>query len=101
MILSNLRLERDSENAQIIVDIESIRYGSDTLWFSIPAKYENALVLDRYDAFLVGMLYPAMVYGEDIEVRGKVSERLLFNINTYVIPLLKAYSPLAQKIKVT
>jgi hypothetical protein len=53
------------------------------------------------DGFLVGMLFPAMQNGEDIHVAGCVSEKLLFNLNNYVIPLLTAFSPSSKRIRVT
>lgn len=47
------------------------------------------------------MLYPAMQYGEDIHIEGVVSSKLLFNLNNYVIPLIKSFSPSSKSIKVT
>lgn len=100
MVIENLRIERSDDDSKLVVDLYSETIGHDQLWFSVPNKYSEYLADDRYDAFLVGMLYPAMMYGEDIEIRGSVSERLLFNINTYVLALLNAYSPLTKTIKI-
>ena len=100
MVIKNLRIERSDDDSKLVVDLYSETIGHDQLWFSVPNKYSEYLTDDRYDAFLVGMLYPAMMYGEDIEIRGSVSERLLFNINTYVLALLNAYSPLTKTIKI-
>ncbi|HET7289021.1 MAG TPA: hypothetical protein VFJ67_01180, partial [Thermodesulfobacteriota bacterium] len=55
------------------------------LWFEFPEDY-NDLVTDRADAFLPGMVLVAMQYGEDIEVRGEISPRLLIGINEYQMP---------------
>lgn len=100
MIIENIRIERSGDASRLIVNLYSETIGNDQLWFSVPNKYTEYLTGDRYDAFLVGMLYPAMMYGEDIEIRGCVSERLLFNINNYVMALLNAYSPQTKVIKI-
>ena len=71
------------------------------LWFSVPDKYKNYVCTTQYDGFLVGLLYPAMINGEDIQIEGRVSSKLLFNINNYVIPLLCSFSEKAKKIRVT
>jgi hypothetical protein len=100
MIIENLRIERSSDESKLIVDLHSETIGDDQLWFSVPNEYSEYLTNDRFDAFLVGMLYPAMMYGEDIEIKGCVSERLLFNINTYVISLLRSFSSEVKHINV-
>lgn len=101
MNLLNLRTtERDGE-VEISVDIDSAKLGLQKLWFSTPQKYAHGLCQNRMDGFLVGMLFPAMQYGEDIHLSGCVSHKLLFNINNYVIPLLSAFSPPSKRIKVT
>jgi hypothetical protein len=101
MKLLNLRtIERDGE-VEISVDIDSAKLGHQKLWFSTPQKYAHGLCHNRMDGFLVGMLFPAMQYGEDIHLYGCVSHKLLFNINNYVIPLLSAFSPSSKRIKVT
>jgi hypothetical protein len=86
---------------KLSVSIESDRIGHKELWFSTPEKYDKFLCKSRMDGFLVGMLFPAMQYGEDIHVSGCVSEKLLFNLNNNVIPLLKAFSPSSKIIKIT
>ena len=48
----------------------------------------------------MGMLFPAMQYGEDIYISGCVSKKLLFNLNNYVVALLLAFSPSCKKIEI-
>lgn len=50
--------------------------------------------------FLVALLYPAMYYGEDIEIEGSVSKKLYHNIMHYVQGIVAAYEVKAQKIAV-
>lgn len=100
MKINNLRTIDNDDYLTISAKIESEKIGNKELWFSIPKQYKNYLCTSQMDAFLVGLLYPAMQYNEDIYIDGCVSKKLLFNINTYVIPLLMSYSNSAKKIKV-
>ena len=97
--LSNLRLEHGvpfaygKPQARIVCDMEAGFTDVRQFWFSVDDEYGDWLTDDVYDAFLVAMLYPAMFYGEDIEVGGNVSKRLLHNAVHYVQGLMKAYDP--------
>lgn len=82
-----------------VIDSEVI--GLRDLWFSVPKEYENYVCSTQMDAFLLGVLFPAMQYGEDIYVEGTISKKLLLNINKEVIPLLNSFSPSTKKIKVS
>lgn len=99
IILSNLRLERNvpfaygKPQARIVCDMEAGFTGVSQFWFSVDDEYGGWLTSDVYDAFLVAMLYPAMCYGEDIEIRGNVSKRIWHNTMHYVQGLVKAYAP--------
>ncbi|MFT7774323.1 hypothetical protein [Roseateles sp.] len=81
--------------------VDSTHYGEQELWFSVRKEFVSYVCVDRLDAFLVAMLYPAMLYGEDIVVEGCVSQRLLFNLNNYAIPLLQGFSDSLKKIKIS
>lgn len=65
------------ENKQITCQV-SVEYakGTKTLWYRLNDEYGN-LLSDSSDAFLVGLLIPAMALGEDIHIKGKISDRLL------------------------
>jgi hypothetical protein len=101
MKILSLRTEKSLDSVKLVASIESDHLAHCDLWFSTPEKYADGLCNTRMDAFLVGLLYPAMRYGESIHVEGCVSKKLLFNINNYVIPLLLSFSPSAKRIKVT
>lgn len=100
MKLFDLRTEYIDNCIAVTVSIESEKIDLKKLWFSTLKDYEKGVSTDRYDAFLVGLLYPAMEYGEDIYIEGVVSSKLLFNINHYVIPLIQSFSPSCKIIKV-
>lgn len=58
------------------------------LWYSVEYKYSQYLCYERGDAFLVALLYFAMITGEDIVVEEVVSEKLLYQLQYYIIPML-------------
>lgn len=100
MIIQNFQMFEKEDDFILQVEVKTADK-LELLWFSTPLKYESHIIKTRMDGFLVGMLYPAMVDGEDIHVEGTVSEKLLHNLNTYVIPLLRCYSPATKSIRVT
>ena len=70
-------------------------------FYSVPAKYADFADTESSNCFLVGMLYPAMRYGEDIHVEGTVSARLLYNLNEYLVPLMASCDERLKRIKMT
>lgn len=101
MKIYNLKCEENDDIVKLSVTVESEEIGSKELWFATPKQYSDYLCKTHMDAFVVGLLYPAMQYGEDIIIDGLVSKKLLFNINNYVIPLLMSYSDTAKNISVS
>lgn len=63
------------------------------LWFSVDEKYYDYLCDERADAYLVACLHYSMSNNHDIETEDPISEQLLFNINTYLIPALIENNP--------
>ena len=96
--LRNLRVEHNipftygKPQARIVCDMEAGFTDVKQFWFSVDGEYGDWLTSDVYDAFLVAMLYPAMCYGEDIEISGNVSKRIWHNTMHYVQGVVKAYS---------
>ena len=88
MIIKGLRTFYNNNNFFVSVDIvwEKYKYNfPSTLWFSTTEAYDFALTKDRFDAFLVGLVYPAIRNGETrIVVNGKISSMLYDNFNRYV-----------------
>lgn len=66
---------------------------NDVLYYEVDEKYEQYLCDDRADAFVVGLLHSAMYNGEDIVCNCGVSERLLFQLNTYYISAVSDNMP--------
>jgi hypothetical protein len=98
--LSNIHTKIKDGWYKVIIDLKSQSFGNDTIWFSVPMEFKDYLSIDRYDAFLITILYPAMYYGEDIKIDGSVSYKLYSNIMTYIQAILLAYSPELKKINI-
>ena len=58
------------------------------LWFAVPIRYKEYLCADRGDAFVVALLWYAMVTESDIECEVPVSEKMAFGIRQYLVPAL-------------
>lgn len=69
----------------------------DILWYEVKKKYEEYLAVERADAFVVGLFLLAFEKGTDIQVLGPLSERLYYNLNTYLLPItadVRNYNPI-------
>jgi len=60
----------------------------DTLWYEFDAKWEEYLVIEQSDAFVVGLILLALKNNEDIYIEGTISRRLFYGLTNYVIPAL-------------
>lgn len=58
------------------------------LWFAVPIEYKEYLCAERGDAFVVAMLWYAMVTGSDIESEAPISEKMAFGIKYHLVPAL-------------
>ena len=71
------------------------------MWLEVPVEYASWLCADRCDAFLVAVIYFALLNNEDIVCKAPVSEELLYKLREYLINgLLKADATL-KKITIT
>lgn len=98
--LSNIRIEENGDSVLLKSDFNSDYFGKDTIWFSLNKASDCKFQADRYDCFLVALLYPAMILNEDMIINGKVSEKLLFNINNYIKHFIRLYSKTKNDIKI-
>jgi hypothetical protein len=71
-----------------------------TLVFRIDSRYDH-LLTDLSDPFLIALLLPAMRNGEGIEVRGKVSDKLLKNMQSTVQDALCSVILYLKKVPIT
>ena len=98
--LSNLRLElgykfhfTEAVQARIVCDMEADFTNVKEFFFCVDEENADCLTDDVYDAFLIAALYPAMCYGEDIHIDGKVTKRTYHNLKQYVQGMVLAYEP--------
>jgi len=75
--------------------------GEDTLWFGFDKKYLEFVPVERLDPFLVGLLFLGMKNGEDIHLKGPVSEKLLFSLSRSFMPIAIINNPDLSPIEVT
>ncbi|MCJ7622936.1 MAG: hypothetical protein MUO76_05505 [Anaerolineaceae bacterium] len=54
----------------------------DTLWFRFPESCYD-YIAQRSDGFAVAMLLNTMYFGEELEIRGVISPKLLYGLNEY------------------
>lgn len=87
MIINKLRLELKDNKAVVSCDF-TVKNEVKTLWYSFDKEYEKYIVTESLDAFVVGLLLIAMKNQEDIDIQGKISARLYYQIRHYVIPAL-------------
>lgn len=58
------------------------------LWFRVPTEYGEGLCTERSDAFVVAMLWYAMLTGSDIEFEVPMSRRLYEGLTEKLLPTL-------------
>lgn len=86
-------VEINKENARLICDISfSSSNESIPIWIEVNHEYVQYLCDERSDAFLILLLPLAMQRSEDITCKTPVTEELLYNITTYLIPSLAKHS---------
>lgn len=84
-------LETTKDESCLLCDVY-IDSKKHTIWFSVDAQYGKYLCTERADAYVIGLLSYAMRNGHDITCDVPVTEELLYNIETDLIPTLSKYS---------
>lgn len=77
----------ESGGARLVADIhlgDEIR----KLWFEVNNDWADYLTEERSDAFVVNLLYYAMIKGYNIVTEGEISEKLHYQLEEYWIPTL-------------
>ncbi|MFH0986246.1 MAG: hypothetical protein V1882_12080 [Candidatus Omnitrophota bacterium] len=71
--------------ARLLADIV-VENNVRTVWFEVEERFGPYLCYERSDGFLIGLLSWAMREKHDIACEAPVSEELLYQIRTYLIP---------------
>ncbi len=105
--ISDEAIERWKTNSLIIDKKIGIRYRKDLIeddsfimWYSVNSKYSEALCFERCDAFVVAVLYFAMIAEEDIQSEVPITSKLLYQLNNMIIPALHDEKTGLRKIEV-
>ena len=94
-------IARNTAEGTVLSASVSFQGREEECFYSVPAEFASFADTESSNCFLVGMLYPAMRYGEDIHVEGTVSARLLYNLNEYLVPLMAICDDRLKRIKIT
>ncbi|MBQ9610474.1 MAG: hypothetical protein IJV15_13670 [Lachnospiraceae bacterium] len=62
-------------------------------YFEVESKYEKYLCVERCDAFVVSLLYFALVNGYNIRSEAAISEKLYYQLTSILIPTMNNYYP--------
>lgn len=74
--------------ARLCSDIVLVNNETKTLYYEVDKEFAKYFNDSNSDCFLVGLLNSAMFENSDIECEGELSEQLLFQLQTYYIPLV-------------
>ncbi|RKS45143.1 hypothetical protein BC962_2819 [Gillisia mitskevichiae] len=84
----------------VISSLIEIDGKEERLWYKFPQKFQQFLVTENLDAFLVGILVLGLKTGNNIKLESPVSARLYYTLNHYLIPALCLANPKFQKINI-
>ena len=76
------------DKSQLCSDISFANGKKKKLYYEVEKEYGKYFNDDRCDAFLVGLINSCMYNNENIKCEGVISEQLLFQLNTFYIPLI-------------
>ncbi len=99
MNISAPKVRKDGESVIVSAEFHASEH-KDVLWFKLDAKYQDYVVTERGDAFLIGLLLYAMARGEDIHIDCPISEKLYYNLSNYLIPAISLANPKLRPVKV-
>jgi len=97
VIVHPARVIAHGAEARVEADIE-LNGRRQALWYSVQREYEQYLSPSQLDPFVLGILLLAMKHGQDVSVRGAMSEKLLFNLTHFYIPILRLVMPYLKKV---
>ena len=61
--------------------------GEFELWYETDAEFAHGMCCERSDAFVLAVIYFAMITGEDVKSLAPLSNEFAHSLNTYLIPL--------------
>lgn len=99
MKINPIEIYTSNDSTKIQSNIEYSN-NKETLWYSVPNEYSKYLTVEKLDAFVVALLLKAMFLGEDIIVKGSMSEKLYYNLTRYYMKIVQSVIPSLKIIKI-
>lgn len=93
-------LKRNNNFVRVYCDIW-IDDKKEEIWFQVEEKYGQYLCTERDDAYLIGILNWALRENHDIICEAPITEDLLYNIKTILMPSIVKYSRELKMINIT
>lgn len=82
----------DSVHCRLSAIIESDHFKKE-LYYEVENRYKEYLCYERGDAFMLSLLYFAMINGYDMEIKAPISEKLYYQLTKQYIPTMVKYIP--------
>ncbi len=92
-------IEKNGAKSRCCCDI-AVDGEKKNVWFEVDSEYEKYLCTERSDAYVIGFLSFAMRGGHDIICEAPVTDELLYNISTFLIPSLCKYGKNLHAIRI-
>ena len=86
IIIGDICVNIENDEALLSADIKEGKI-TKKLYYSVNARWRDYLVTERSDAFVVALLYYAMIKNLDIEWEIPCSKQLIYQLKTYFIPI--------------
>ena len=87
IIINDIKVNDNNEKSCLIFQVFENNIEKN-VFFEVEKKYKKYLCYERADAIVIGLLNYAMRKGLNIKSNIPITEDLLYNINTYLIPAL-------------
>lgn len=92
IIIGKPYIIQDNNRSRLCADIKedaNIR----VLYYEVEQEFERCLNIDNSDTFVLGILHNAMNEGKNIICEGGITDRLLFQLNNYYVPVVCGKMP--------
>ena len=99
MIIGNISVKENGGNLRMEAPI-TLQGETRTCFYEFPLEYANLADTGKSDSFLLSLLLSAMQAGEDIQVEGRVSERLFYQLRDDLVPIMNVFNPMYGKIDI-
>lgn len=93
------RIEENAGKTRLICDIGEDGIEQE-IWFEVDNEYARHLCHERSDAYLIGLLSHAMLNKHDITCTAPVTEELLYNIQTHLMPSLVKHGKTFHRVNI-